>query len=94
MNQKESEQLNQILLELETVLLMNSDPINLPNEGIRSVTLIFSNVMLDRMWKLQEKEKMEMVDRIKMSENFGKSLRELIKTYTDIDTFNLVENNG
>jgi hypothetical protein len=50
--------------------------------------------MLDKMWKLQEKEKMAMKDRMIMSENFGKRLRELIKTYTDIDTFNLVENNG
>ena len=58
-------------------------------EGFRAATKIFMSVLMDRIWELQEAEKMEMQDRINMVEKAGADVRALIKTYTNIDCHKL-----
>lgn len=89
MNQKNIVELSNIFQELELALLQNDGPLSLPDEAIRAVIYIFSTIMMDKMWELQDKEKMVLEDRLNMSKKMGETLRELIKTYTDIDTLTL-----
>lgn len=92
MEQKHTIELTDILLKLESALLVSNTPIKIPLEGVRAAVFIFTNIMADKMWELQESEHMNMDDRINMSEKFGIGIRELIKIYTDIDTFTFYEN--
>lgn len=62
---------------------------NYTEEGFRGGIKIFMSVMLDKMWELQEKEKLDMTDRENMATKLGESLRALVKTFTDIDTHEL-----
>lgn len=64
-------------------------PLDFPVEALRASCMIFDTVLMDFMFKLQEKENIPFVDRCKMAENAGKELRLLVKKYTDIDTHNL-----
>ncbi|MDA3781160.1 MAG: hypothetical protein PF487_13185 [Bacteroidales bacterium] len=57
--------------------------------GFRAGIKIFMSVMMDKVWELQQNEKITMDDRIKMVEQLGKDVRKLIKIYTDIDTHEL-----
>ncbi len=55
-------------------------------DGFRASIKIFLSAMADKMWDLQEKENMPMEDRALMGEKVGDSIRQLVKTFTDIDT--------
>ena len=59
---------------------------NYPDDSLKSATKIFMSVVMDKIFNLQNNEKMDMEDRLKMAEACGKDIRKLIKTYTDIDT--------
>lgn len=56
-------------------------------DGFRAATKIFMSVLMDKIWELQDGEKIDMEDRMKMVGKAGEDLRKLIKTYTDIDTY-------
>lgn len=58
-------------------------------DGFRSATKIFMSVLMDKIWELQSDEKIDMKDRMDMAEQCGKDVRNLIKTYTNIDTHEL-----
>jgi len=58
-------------------------------DGFRGATKIFMSVLMDKIWELQECEKISMNDRINMVQKAGEDVRKLIKTYTDIDTHKL-----
>lgn len=58
---------------------------NYPDKALASSTKIFMSVMLDKMWKLQQKENMDMKVRGEMAQRLGEEIRKLIKTYTDIE---------
>lgn len=58
-------------------------------EGFRAATKIFMSVLMDKIWELQEKEGIAFEDRIKMVDKAGRDVKDIIKTYTDIDTFKL-----
>lgn len=66
---------------------------NIPPEydelAIRSAVKILMSVSMDKMWKLQENEKLDLEDRINMSKKLGEDIRKLVKTYTNIDTHEL-----
>ena len=57
--------------------------------GVRSAVKIFMSVLMDRMWDLQQDESIDMGDRMAMVEKCGSDVRNLIKTYTNIDTHEL-----
>lgn len=65
---------------------------NFSNNALIDATLIFQTVLFDKIYNLQEKERIAKNDALNMAENCGNELRKLIKTYTDLDTFELVEN--
>lgn len=58
-------------------------------DGFRAATKIFMSVLMDKIWELQSNEKITIQDRISMVEKAGNDVRDLVKTYTDIDTHSL-----
>jgi len=88
--------LSQILLELELALWefesrYGSKP-NYSKDAFRAATKIFMSVLMDKIWELQEGEKISMGDRLNMVQKAGDDLGNLIKTYTDLDTKKFYEN--
>lgn len=82
-----------ILVEIEDVLLGFEVEIGTKPEytdsGFRAAIKIFMSVLMDKMWELQLNEKILMEDRMKMAHKLGQDVRQMIKTYTDIDTHEL-----
>ncbi len=82
-----------ILVELEGALLDFEVEFGAKSEytdgGFRAAIKIFMSVLMDKMWELQLNENILMEDRIKMAHKLGQDVRQLVKTYTDIDTHKL-----
>ncbi len=85
--------LSPVLSEIEATLLEYEANIGHKPEytidGFRAATKIFMSVLMDKIWELQQDEKFDMQDRLNMVQKAGDDVRNLIKTYTDIDTFEL-----
>jgi hypothetical protein len=85
--------LSPILSEIESALIEYELNINRPpeytDEGFRASVKIFLSVMLDKMWKLQEDEGIDINTRADMAEKLGNELRNIIRVYTNIDTHSL-----
>jgi hypothetical protein len=62
---------------------------NYTKDGFRAAIKIFMSAVMDKMWELQDKEDMTMEQRGEMATHCGESLRQFVKTYTDIDTYDL-----
>jgi hypothetical protein len=82
-----------ILSEIESALIefeINvAKPPEYTDEGFRAAVKIFLSVMLDKMWKLQEDEGIDINTRADMAEKLGNELRNIIRVYTNIDTHSL-----
>ena len=82
-----------ILSEIESALIEYEINISKPpeytDEGFRASVKIFLSVMLDKMWKLQEDEGIDINTRADMAEKLGNELRNIIRVYTNIDTHSL-----
>lgn len=63
-----------------------SEPVDLTNDGFRAAIKIFSTAIMDKVWELQEREGIDLEDRLAMSEKCGQEIRRIVKTFTDIDT--------
>ena len=50
---------------------------------------IFQTALMDKMFDLQNEEKMSIQDREKMAEACGQELRKFVKVYTRLDTYEL-----
>jgi hypothetical protein len=85
--------LSPILSEIESALIEYELNINRPpqytDEGFRASVKIFLSVMLDKMWKLQEDEGIDIDTRADMAEKLGTEIRNIVRIYTNIDTHNL-----
>lgn len=85
--------LSPTLLEIETALiefeLSSKSKPEYSNEGFRAAIKIFMSALMDKMFDLQKNEDLDMEDRINMAEKAGKEIRSFIKTYTNIDTYEL-----
>jgi hypothetical protein len=85
--------LSPILSEIESALIEYELNINRPpeytDEGFRASVKIFLSVMLDKMWKLQEDEEIDINTRADMAKKLGNELRNIIRVYTNIDTHSL-----
>ena len=57
--------------------------------ALRATLKMFMSVMGEEIWALQEKENIAQKDRIAMIQSFGKAVRELVKNYADVDTFEM-----
>jgi hypothetical protein len=80
-------ELSPVLTEIESTLIefYGYKP-NFTDAGFRSATYIFLQAVLDKMWEVQNFDKMDIKDRELMAEKCGNEISKLIKTYTDIDT--------
>lgn len=88
-----------ILVEIENTLWefeANNEDIKpeYTDEGFRATLKIFMSVLMDKMWELQFNEKIDIKDRLNMAEKAGNDLRELVKTYTNIDTHEFYSDNN
>ena len=84
-----------ILKEVASGMLETSEfKQNFSNDALTDAMLIFQNVFMDKMYEVQEYDKMELRYRLEMAEAFGKEFRKLIHTFTGLDTFNLIKNYG
>lgn len=62
-----------------------------PDKSIQSAATILMDVILDKMWEVQEYDQMSQEDREKMAEACGKEIHALIWKYTNIDTHKLAK---
>ena len=89
------EKLTPILEEIEGTLwehqFAGMGKPNFSDTALRAAAKIFMDVMIDKMWELQEEEDIE--DRIPMGVKLANDLRKLIKTYTNIDTHDMYKEN-
>jgi len=80
-----------ILTEIEMTLLEfelhKAEKPYFTNDGFRAATKIFMSVMMDKMFDLQMREKMNIDDAGNMAEKFGNELHKLIKIYANVDTY-------
>ncbi len=82
-----------ILKEIASGLLETAEiKPNFSDDAFLDSILIFQTVFMDKVYDCQEYDKMEHKRRLEMVNSAGNNLRELIKTYTGLDTFELVEN--
>lgn len=88
-------QLSPILEEIENTLwefeMRNFGNPQFTDEGFRAALKIFMSAILDKMWSMQDCDKMDQSDREKMAESCGNKIKELVFTYTGIDTHKLFE---
>lgn len=87
------EKLSPVLSEIESTLIeyeLNvARPPQYTDEGFRAAIKIFMSAMLDKMWKLQENENIDIDARADMAEKLGNELRNMVRIYTNIDTHSL-----
>jgi len=85
--------LSPVLSEIESALMEFEANVAKPpeytDEGFRASVRIFLSAMLDKMWKLQEDEGIDINTRADMAEKLGNELRNIVRVYTNIDTHNL-----
>lgn len=85
--------LSGVLHEIESALLEFEANVARPpeytDEGFRAAVKIFMSAMLDKMWKLQENEDIDINTRADMATKLGNELRNMVRVYTNIDTHNL-----
>jgi hypothetical protein len=58
-------------------------------DGFRASIKIFMSAMMDKIWDLQENEKIDFETRCNMAEKCGQEVRKIVKTYTNIDPHDL-----
>lgn len=82
--------LSGVLHEIESALLEFEANVARPpeytDEGFRAAVKIFMSAMLDKMWKLQENEDIDIDARTDMATKLGNELRNMVRVYTNIDT--------
>lgn len=93
MNETIGEKISPVLIEIEDTLWeFEANKGIKPNytmEGFRAATKIFMSVIMDKVWELQDYDKISMNDRLNMANKCGEDLRKFVKIYTNIDTFDL-----
>lgn len=87
MHENLGDTLENVLKDIEHILLLNHGvKPNFTEAGLRASIYIFQCVMLDKMFELQEIENMDDDSRIAMATKMGNEIRNLIKTYTNVDS--------
>jgi hypothetical protein len=59
---------------------------NYTNREFINTLIIFQTALMDKMWDLQHDENIDLKDRENMAVRCGLDLRNIIKTYTNLDT--------
>ena len=85
--------LSPVLTEIENTLLEHETTVytqpEYTEEGFRAATKIFMSAVMDKMWDLQKKENIDVGASLAMAKKCGNELRNLVKVYTGIDTWEL-----
>lgn len=72
------------------ILEENTKP-NLSNRDFMNCLLIFQFALMDKLYEVQEYDNMPLKQRELMAEKCGNDLRDLIYTYTNLDTHKVEE---
>jgi hypothetical protein len=64
----------------------NENKPNYSNRDFMNTLLIFQTALMDKMYDNQDYDKMDVDNRLKMATSCGLELRDLIHTYTGLDT--------
>lgn len=64
---------------------------NYSNRSFMNTLIIFQTALMDKMYDNQNYIEIDLGDRMKMAENCGLELRELILKYTGLDTHDIDE---
>ena len=87
------ERMSPVLAELESALWEHEAAIGGPprftDEGFRAATKIFMAALMDKMWTLQAAESLPIDVRSDMALKAGEQVRQVVKTFTNIDTHDL-----
>lgn len=83
-------QLSPILLEIEAAIIdfdchVNNKPCY-TEDALRAAGKILISVFMDKMWEMQEDDKMSQEYRIEMAQKCGEDLRKMFKIYCNIDS--------
>lgn len=82
-----------ILVEIEETLwefeANTPSPPEYTEKGFRASLKIAMSAIMDKMWELQTDEDIDLNIRIAMADKVGNEFRQLVKTYTNIDTHDL-----
>lgn len=86
-------ELSPVLEDIETLIwdseLNSQSKPNYTDEGFRAALKIATSALMDKIWDLAEKEKMDQEDRHNLILKFATEFRKMVKTYADIDTHEL-----
>ena len=87
--------LSPILYDIETMIIdheaYEGTPHEFTHEGFRAALKIFMAALLDKLWKLQEEERIPYEHRYDMAREAGNKMREFVRIYTGIDTTKLYD---
>lgn len=79
-----------ILLELEAAIIEFDCDVNIKpcysQDALRAAGKILLSVIMDKMWDMQEDDSMSMEYRMEMAQKCGEELRQLFKTYCNVDS--------
>ena len=79
-----------ILLEIEAAIIDFDCDVNVKpcysQDALRAAAKILLSVIMDKMWEMQEDDKMSIEYRLEMAQKCGEDLRQLFKTYCNIDS--------
>ena len=64
----------------------NENKPNYTNRQFMNTVIIFQTALMDKMYDNQDRDKMDVENRLKMAESCGLGLRKLIHIYTGLDT--------
>lgn len=83
-------QLSPILAEIEASIIefdcyANTKP-HYTNDALRAAGKILLSVIMDKMWDMQEEDNMKREYRMEMAQKCGEELRQLFKTYCNVDS--------
>lgn len=88
---KELEQIADDLLNQNADAKGNENKPNYSRRDFMNATIIFQTALMDKMFDNQDYDEMSIDDRMKMAESCGLALRNLIHTYTNLDTHKIEE---
>jgi hypothetical protein len=94
---KHAERLSTVINSIADAVLEYSvnhvEPPDLTIKTFESSIIIFQFALMDHLWKLQVVENMPQEQREEMATAAGTKLRELVKTFTGIDTHSMYPEN-
>ncbi len=88
---KELEEIANDLLNQNADAKGNENKPNYSKRDFMNATIIFQTALMDKMYDNQDYDKMNIEDRMNMAESCGFALRNLIHTYTGLDTHKIEE---